>query len=168
MADELSDRFALPMLQAAQAQKEVTHNEALALIDMLVHPQAESASLATPPASPQVGQCWIVASGGTDAWSGHDGELVCWTSGGWRFVAPRDGMRVLVADEGHELIHNGSNWNAAAVRADGYYVGGVKVLGSRESAIADPSGGSTVDIQARAVLAQLLAILRSHGLIETG
>lgn len=166
MADELSDRFALPMLQAAQAQKEVTHNEALALIDMILHAHAESASIATPPASPQVGQCWIVASSGTDAWSGHDGELVCWTAGGWRFVVPRDGMHVMIADQGHELIHNGSNWNAAAVRSDGYYVSGSKVLGLRESAIADPAGGGTVDTQARAVLAQLLAALRNHGLIE--
>jgi len=166
MADELSDRFALPMLQAAQAQKEVTHNEALTLIDMLLHAHAQSASIATPPASPQIGECWVVAAGGTDAWLGHDGELACWTVGGWRFVVPRDGMRVMIADQGHELIHNGSIWNPASVRSDGYYVGGAKVLGSRESAIADSVGGSTVDTQVRLALAQLLVALRNHGLIE--
>ena len=46
---DASDRFALPLLHAGQAQKEITHNEALQLIDMLLHPYAESASLTAPP-----------------------------------------------------------------------------------------------------------------------
>jgi hypothetical protein len=48
-------------LQAGQAQKELTHNEALALIDMLLHAQVESMTVATPPGGAVVGQCWVVA-----------------------------------------------------------------------------------------------------------
>lgn len=165
MANDTSDRFGLPLLQTGQAQKEFTHNEALALIDMLLHPRAQSVTLNSPPAGATVGQCWIVASGGTAEWSGHDGALACLTSGGWRFVMPRAGTRVSAADDGATRIHDGSAWTLEAVRPDGLYIAGVRVVGVRAAAIADPAGGGTVDAEARAVLGQILAELRGHGLI---
>lgn len=160
-----SDRFCLPLLQAGQAQKELTHNEALALIDMLLHARAESATLTAPPPGAVVGQCWIVASGGTAEWSAHDGEIACLTTGGWRFAAPRAGTRVSTADDGLTRVHDGSVWTLDAVRPDGFYAGGVRVVGARASAIADPTGGSVIDVEARAVLAQILSVLTGHGLI---
>jgi len=160
-----SDRFGLPLLQAGQAQKEWTHNEALALIDMLLHPSAESATLTAPPSGAAVGQCWIVAAGATAAWSGHDGELACLTSGGWRFVAPRAGTRVSTAADGLTRVHDGSAWTLDTVRPDGFYVGGVRVVGARAPAIADPVGGSVIDAEARTAVGQILSALRGHGLI---
>ena len=46
-------------------------------------------------------------------------------------------------------------------------IGGVKVLGARGAAIADAAGGATIDTQARAAVAQILAALRTHGVIAT-
>lgn len=46
-----------------------------------------------------------------------------------------------------------------------YRVDGVKVVGSRGSAIADPTGGSVIDAQARTTLGLILAAIRGHGLI---
>lgn len=46
-----------------------------------------------------------------------------------------------------------------------YRVDGIKVVGSRGSAITDPTGGSTVDAQARTAIGQILTALRGHGLI---
>jgi hypothetical protein len=63
-----TERLGLPLLAAGQAQKELTHNEALSLLDVAVGRAAESAGLVTPPALPEPGQCWIVASGGTGHW----------------------------------------------------------------------------------------------------
>ena len=48
-------RLALPAIEAAQAQKHVTHNEALALLDCLVQLTVESRTLAAPPLSPSDG-----------------------------------------------------------------------------------------------------------------
>lgn len=166
MATDMSDRFALPFLSSGQAQKEMTHNEALAIIDMLLHAHAESASLAAPPGAAAEGQCWIVAAGASGAWSGYDGNLACLTAGGWRFVAPRAGMRVAVADEGLTHVHDGSGWGVDPVRADGFYVENARIVGPRAAAIADPAGGSVTDSEARATLTQLLVVLRDHGLIE--
>ncbi len=166
MADEMSDRFALPLLAAGQAQKEITHNEALTRIDMLLHPCAESRALAAPPAGAQAGQCWIVASGASGDWEGREGCLALLTSGGWRFAEPRAGLCVLVAKDGFCWRHDGTAWLADGARPNGYYVEGQRVVGARVAAIADPAGGSFVDAEARLAIGQLLAMLRTHGLIE--
>ena len=55
-----SARLGLPFLAAGQAQKEVTHNEALALIDAGLSPAAETIGVTAPPSAPALGQCWIV------------------------------------------------------------------------------------------------------------
>jgi hypothetical protein len=51
------------------------------------------------------------------------------------------------------------------VRPDGLYIGVNRVVAARQGAIADPTGGSVVDTQARAALGQALSALRAHGLI---
>lgn len=150
MADVLTTpRFALPLLASAQAQKEMFHNEALALIDALVEPCVESGPDATPPSAPEEGQCWIVAGGATDAWSGQGGTIALWTAGGWRFTAPRREMRVVRLSDGAVLRFDGSDWAASAP-------------------VAAPSGGSVIDVEARAAIAALISRLEGHGLLISG
>lgn len=160
-------RWALPLLFAGQAQKEIFHNEALARIDALLHGRAESADLGSPPGAPVIGQCWIVAAGAADDWAGQAGAIALWTEGGWRFIAPRAGLRVAVADRNHALFHDGAEWRAGAVRGDGVYVEEERVVGPRLPPIATPSGGSVIDAELRATVTDILAALRSHGLIES-
>ncbi len=162
---DVTPRWALPQLFAGQAQKEVFHNEALARIDMLLHGYAESADIAGPPVSPVAGQCWIVAAGASGAWSGQEGSVACWTEGGWRFAAPRAGLSLWVDDRGHAMQHDGAGWGDAALREDGLYVSGTRVVCDRQAAIADPSGGTTIDGEARGVVVAILSVLRTHGLI---
>ena len=57
MSDETTARLGLPFLQAGQGQKELTHNEALAMLDIAVQPVVLEVGLATPPATPLPGQC---------------------------------------------------------------------------------------------------------------
>ncbi|GLI97643.1 DUF2793 domain-containing protein [Sphingobium sp. BS19] len=165
MADELTDRFALPLLQAGQAQKEVTHNEALVRLDMLSHGAAVSADVSVPPSAPVAGQCWIVAAGASGAWAGQGGAIAGWTAGGWRFVAPVVGMAVWVVDRGHAMRWSGSAWIDAEVRADGLYQGGIRVVGAQGGAIMSPSGGGLVDAESRAAIDAILVMLRLHGMI---
>ncbi|WP_375197372.1 DUF2793 domain-containing protein [Sphingobium sp.] len=165
MTMDATFRWALPQLFAGQAHKELFHNEALSRIDMLLHGAAESADAAGPPASPAIGCCWIVAPGATGDWEGQDGALACWTAGGWRFAAPRAGLAIAVADRGHVMKYDGSGWQDEAVREDGLYIGGRRVVAVQGAAISDPSGGTTVDTEARSAIASLLSALRTHGLI---
>ncbi|MBO9574510.1 MAG: DUF2793 domain-containing protein [Sphingobium sp.] len=162
-----TDRLGLPLLAAGQAQKELAHNEALLLLDIASQPVAQSADLTVPPASPELGQCWIVAPSATGDWSGMDGALGGWTGSGWRFAAPSAGWRAWVVDRGRTMRFDGSGWVDENVRDDGYFVAGERVLAVRQAAIASPSGGATVDSEARSALGAILAMLRAHGLIES-
>src|SRR5215213_4910455 len=53
--------LALPLIAAAQAQKYVTHNEALFAVDALLHCAVKDKDLAAPPASPAEGDRYIIA-----------------------------------------------------------------------------------------------------------
>lgn len=163
---ETSARFALPFIMPGQAQKELYHNEALMRIDAALHPAVEQAPLATPPANPAEGQCWIVATGGSGAWSGRDGSLAVWTEGGWRFVPPVPGMTAWSKDQGVPLVWNGSAWNTGELICAGVVVGGAKVVGGRQPAVPNPSGGTVIDVEARAAIDLITAALKSHGLTD--
>jgi len=107
-----SANLALPYLDAAQAQKHVTHNEALALLDVLTQ-LVFVARTAAPPAIPAEGQCWLV-SGGTGAFAGKDNAVAAFLSGAWTFVAPRAGWRAWSVADATQLIYDGAAWNDAA------------------------------------------------------
>lgn len=160
-------RWALPMLFAGQAQKEIFHNEALTLIDALLHGRAESADLTVPPSAAEPGQCWVVAAGASGAWAEYEGAIACWTDGGWRFLTPKAGLFIDLADRGHAIFHDGNQWRDAAIRNDGLYVNDERVVAERQPAVAAPFGGATIDTEARATIAAILAALHAHGLIAS-
>lgn len=165
MTDQ-TDRLALPLLSSGQAQKEVTHNEALALADILVQPVVQAIAPSSIPPSPSLGQCWIVGVGATGAWAGHDGALAGWTSGGWRFVSPFVGMTVWSVADGMAVRRTATAWEIGGVNAKSFKVDAVQVLGARQAAIADPGGGVIVDTEARIAVTAILARMRTHGLIS--
>ena len=163
---EMTPRHGLPLLVAGQVQKELFHNEALALIDLLIGASVEGTPIAAPPATPVPGTFYRVASAGASgAFAGHEGALAGWSVAGWRFVAPVEGMRLTDRTSGVELAYRGGAWTSGSMRASEVVIGGVKVVGARGTAIADPAGGTTIDTQARAAVAQILAALRTHGLV---
>lgn len=164
---ESSSRFALPYLQPGQAQKEVFHNEALTTIDALLHPVVQTAGDNAPPGSPAIGQCWIVGGSPTGAWTGQAGMVALWSEGGWRFVAPVDGMTLWLASAQVWARRSGSIWIIGDIPANTISVAGLQILGARQPAIADPAGGTVVDTEARGTITALLAALRTHGLIAT-
>lgn len=165
---DMTTRFGLPLLSAGQIQKEIFHNEALALLDLLVGGVIEAGPVAAPPASPVLGTLYLVAaSGASGAFAGQEAKLAGWTAGGWRFVVPVEGMRLTVRSSGVDFHFWNGAWSSGSVRAAELVIGGAKVVGTAAAAIAGPAGGGTVDAEARACLAQVLAALRGHGLILT-
>src|SRR5690625_1147727 len=67
-------RFAMPLLDAAQAQKHVTVNEALMRADLLAARRVAYRG-AVPPEGPGDGEVCIVAEGASGAWAGHENAL---------------------------------------------------------------------------------------------
>ncbi len=105
---ELSARLTLPYLQAAQAQKHVTLNEALERLDMLVQLSVMGFDAITPPMAVEEGQIWALAPAPTGEWAGEGGKLAMRSGAGWLFVAPRQGW---LASFGTELrIYDGTGW----------------------------------------------------------
>ncbi len=162
-----TDRLALPLLAVAQAQKEMTHNEALTRVDALVQAAVVAVAPANVPPSPVPGQCWIVGPAASGAWAGQANALAMWTTGGWRFVAPVEGMLVWSIADSLPVRRIGSSWIAGITDGRVLRHNGVQVVGARSAAIATPTGGSTVDAEARTAIGQMLAALRTHGLIST-
>jgi hypothetical protein len=105
-----STHLALPYIAAAQAQKHVTHNEAIRILDSLVMLSVKDRDLATPPGSPADGDRYIVAASGTGAWGGKDGQIADYRVGAWTFHAPREGWRAYVADEDGTVFYDGAAW----------------------------------------------------------
>jgi hypothetical protein len=101
----------LPYLLASQAQKHVTHNEAIRLLDGLVQMSVIDRDLTVPPSSPADGDRYIVGSGAAGDWAGWDLSVVLMSDGVWMRLAPRAGWRVWVEDEGQLLVWNGAAWS---------------------------------------------------------
>jgi hypothetical protein len=139
-----SARYRLPMLFAGQTQKEFFVNEAHALTDALLHPAIEGEA-DSPPTKPREGECWLVGPAASGAWTGHSGRLASFQAGVWLFIEPRDGLKVLDRARGQEIRFRGG-W----VRAE---------------RVAAPTGGATIDAEARTAIAQLVAALVDGGIL---
>ena len=163
MAD--TARWGLPLLEAGQAQKEMTVNEALARLDLLAQAGVVAVGVDMPPSAPTEGQAWIVGSAPTGVWAGQARAVAGWTAGGWRFVAPREGMSAWSAADGCAAAFVGGQWRVGRLVGTSVAIGGVQVVGARAAAVAAPAGGSVVDAEARVALAAVLGALRGHGLI---
>lgn len=110
MASETTANLALPYIAAAQAQKHVTHNEALRALDAQVHLRLESLTALVPPASPAEGARWFVPEGATGTFAGHAGTIAAYEDGAWDFLPCVAGTLALVGDTRRLLLYDGSAW----------------------------------------------------------
>jgi hypothetical protein len=111
----------LPLVQAAQAQKHVTVNEALMRLDALSQLRIQSRTLSAPPTSPSGGVVYALPAAASGAWSGRDGQLAMWSNGGWEYATPAAGWTGWIVDEETSAIFDGRAWapGAVAVSASG-------------------------------------------------
>jgi hypothetical protein len=101
-----SFHLALPFVEAAQAQKHVTVNEAIRKLDALLHLSVLTRTLSSPPEEPGEGARYIVGAEAGDAWSGHEGEVAALIDGAWTFFTPRAGWRAFDEEAGVLLLHD--------------------------------------------------------------
>lgn len=160
-------RLALPLLAAGQAQKEVLHNEALQILDIVNLAAVEEPPLSSPPASAAVGSCYLVGTNPLGEWAGHADAIAAYTSGGWRFVPPQEGATAYVRSAGVPATYRDGTWQVGDVYAARLVVAGQQVVGSPVGPIVAPAGGAVVDAEARSAIGLILNALRQHGLIET-
>ncbi|MDZ4086049.1 MAG: DUF2793 domain-containing protein [Tabrizicola sp.] len=104
--------LSLPLILPAQAQKHVTHNEALVQLDLMVQLAVINRTLTTPPALPTLGDRHIVAAGATGPWVGQAGRIALYTEAGWQFTQPLNGWQAYVMAESQMAFFNGLTWIA--------------------------------------------------------
>ncbi|WP_282129074.1 DUF2793 domain-containing protein [Roseobacter litoralis] len=109
MAD-ISSSLSMPFIQPSQAQKHVTHNEALRILDVVTQLGVAADDQTTPPTSPTDGTRYIIDAGGINEWANHEGEVALFENGAWRFFVPRAGWRAYVINRDALVVYDGAEW----------------------------------------------------------
>ncbi|MCF7702131.1 DUF2793 domain-containing protein [Loktanella sp. M215] len=112
-----SPRLDLPFIEAAQAQKHVTHNAALERLDVIVQLCVQQFNAKTPPASPVNGQSWALGTTPTGVWAGRAGQIATFAGDGWLCVIPGPGWRAWGLAESALRIWTGTAWAGAGLGA---------------------------------------------------
>lgn len=122
--------LALPYIMASQAQKHLTHNEALRTLDILVHLTVKTRALASPPASPEEDERHIVGENAAGAWQGWSGRIAVRHGDTWEFLDPRRGWQAHVVAEDSFVFYDGQAWR----RVPANFPGEVPQLGVGQAA----------------------------------
>ena len=117
MSDQ-SPNLEMPFLLPSQAQKHVTHNEALQRLDALVQLSVLDHELGTPPVTPQTGDRYIVPVGATGVWAGQAQAIAYFDGVAWLFLPPRAGWRVLLSAARRVLVFESGTWQEARVHTE--------------------------------------------------
>ena len=108
MSDSI--HLGLPFLEAAQAQKHVSVNEALRRLDAAVQLVVVSRVLTSPPDTPDDGARYIVGASADGAWTGRDNEIALWSDGAWLWFDPQAGWRAYDEADSAFVYFTGADW----------------------------------------------------------
>lgn len=136
MPDDMSLVLALPYIQPAQAQKHITHNEAIRALDLLVQLAVTSRSLTTPPAAPPEGARYLVPAAAVAEWAGRGGQIALYEYGQWVFFLPLAGLRAHVLDEGETAVFDGSAWVAPSQKPQQFPTVGINATADSTNRLA--------------------------------
>lgn len=147
--------------------KRIVPQRGAADVDTIIAAAVEEGPRNDPPITPVPGICYILDAAPTGDWAGHAGSLASYSSAGWRFIAPREGLQAWVKSLEMFALYRDQTWELGSLRGSRLVIGGQQVVAARSSAIPNPSGGATVDTPARDAIIAMLAALREHGLIAS-
>jgi len=105
---ENSPKLSLPYIQPAQAQKHITHNQAVEVLDTVTQLTITQFDATDPPALPQAGESYALGAAPTGDWAGHAHQIATHTGSGWMFLTPITGWRAW----GEDALRawDGSDW----------------------------------------------------------
>lgn len=105
-----TSQFELPLLAGGQAQKNVTVNEALSILDAVAQLRIVSANQFTPPPSVADGEAYAVPANAVGDWADQGGSIAVSCNGGWRFLTPKAGWRAYNVETGTNQLFDGTGW----------------------------------------------------------
>lgn len=113
---DTTDNLSMPYILPAQAQKHVTHNEALQILDAVVQLSVEEFGLNDPPTAFAEGQVWAIGAAPTGDWASQPGRLAMRALAGWVFIQPREGWRAWDRSGETMRVYQGTDWAAQALQ----------------------------------------------------
>jgi Protein of unknown function (DUF2793) len=125
----ITAHMGLTLVEQAQAQKEVTVNEALQRIDAVLNNGALQVGLNTPPVTPLNGDVYIVGTSATGAWTGQN-KAIAYYDQIWRFISPKAGSTLWVQNLASFYVYNGTDWVVATPAVSGNYQSMIEVQAS--------------------------------------
>ena len=108
-------RLNLPYILPSQAQKHVTHNEALQRLDVITQLTVAAFDAETPPAAPEDGVAYALGLAPGGAWAGEAGKIAFYSNGAWMFITPAEGWRAWGVAEAVLQVYQGGAWGPAQV-----------------------------------------------------
>lgn len=112
MTSDITHRYQLPYLMPAQAQKHVTVNEAIRMLDAVIAPRVLSQTVAAEPVTPVAGDAYILPASPTGtSWSSlNEHDLVVFQDEAWNSYTPKEGWRVYDGSSASFVVFDGSVW----------------------------------------------------------
>lgn len=117
----------------------------MARLDTLLHAVVEGEATLPPP-TPAEGEAWIVGAAASGAWAGYDQQIACYQGQQWIFVPASEGMLAFDRTTGLRRVFEGG-WSAAP-------------------SAPQITGGATIDAEARAAIATIVAALSHYGMMS--
>jgi len=105
-------KLGLPYILPAQAQKHITHNEGLQILDAVIQLTLQSLDVSALPGFAEDGQAWYITPSASGAWEGHDNEIALWQSGTWQYLKPKNGWRAWVEDISEIKVWDNGAWHS--------------------------------------------------------
>lgn len=103
-------RLGLPVIAPSQAQKHVTHNEALQMLDRLSQLVLTGVGTEAPPAAPSPGEIHAVGPAPTGDWAGQSGMLAQWVESAWHFMTPQEGWSGWDVERQKSVVYGANGW----------------------------------------------------------
>lgn len=108
----------LPILMPAQAQKHVTVNEGMDVLDAVAQCAVLGMDRNDPPTGAAEGDRYLIGAAPTGDWTYEAGNFAWWSNGGWAFVPPAPGWRVYnLADDTFHVMSAAGVWTALSTGA---------------------------------------------------
>ncbi|MDR2781415.1 MAG: DUF2793 domain-containing protein [Holosporaceae bacterium] len=136
---EYTNNLKLPLLVPNQSGKEFTHNEALIILDNLLH-SGIIAIVSEPPNVPTVGGKYLISTDPAGDFLDKENHIAVYDNG-WRFIMPATGQ-IMWDMTLHKLMVFGENWEELTVNnADSRFDENFSIVNPQENDILSYSSG---------------------------
>jgi hypothetical protein len=136
---------------AGLTQSDTILNDLLEKLEIKLNASVVSRTVTAEPGSPSGGDMYILGAThtGTD-WGGYAQHDIAYYDGtAWSNLTPIEGMQAVVADDDEIVVFNAAAWGPFAAL-------------TLASKINDPSGGGTIDAEARTAIGSIIDALEGH------